>query len=83
MNRAPTPRSHRQRAATFAPLKIRISSDGSMAYFLSSDVELSADPDALEFEYRPLGSGTVLYAELNIETSSGATATTAATGTIP
>ena len=69
--------------STFAPLKIRISSDGSLAYFLSSDVELSADPDVLEFGYRPLDSGTLLYAELNIETSSGATATTAATGTLP
>ena len=69
--------------STFAPLKIRISGDGSMAYFLSSDVSLSADPDVLTFDYRPLDSGTLLYAELNIETSSGATATSAATGTLP
>ncbi len=69
--------------STFAPLKIRISGDGSLAYFLSSDVTLSADPDVLTFDYRPLDSGTLLYAELNIETSSGATATSAATGTLP
>ena len=69
--------------STFAPLKIRLSSDGSMEYFLSSDIELSADPDALEFDYRPLDSGTLLYAELNIETSSGEIATSAATGTKP
>ena len=69
--------------STFAPLKIRLSSDGSMEYFLSSDIELSADPDALVFEYRPLDSGTLLYAEVNIETSSGEIATSAATGTKP
>ena len=69
--------------STFAPMKIRISSDGSLAYFVSSDVELSADPDLLSFDYRPLDSGTVLYAELNISTSSGATATSSATGTLP
>jgi hypothetical protein len=69
--------------STFAPLKIRISSDGSQAYFVSSDVELSADPDLLEFGYRPLDSGTLLYAELNITTSSGETATSSATGTLP
>jgi hypothetical protein len=69
--------------STFAPLKISIAADGSMAYFLSSDVELSADPDVLSFDYRPLDSGTLLYAELNIETSSGATATSSATGTLP
>ncbi len=54
-----------------------------MEYFLSSDVALSADPDALMFEYRPLDSGTLVYAELNIETSAGETATTSATGTMP
>jgi hypothetical protein len=37
----------------------------------------------LSFDYRPLDSGTLLYAELNIETSSGATATSSATGTLP
>ena len=69
--------------STFAPLKIRLSADGSLAYFLASDIELSADPDVLQFGYRQLDSGTLLYAELNIETSSGATATSAATGTLP
>jgi len=69
--------------STFAPLKIRVSSDGSMEYFLSSDIELSADPDALVFAYRPLDSGTLLYAEVTIETSSGEIATSAATGTKP
>lgn len=69
--------------STFQPLKTRLSSDGSMEYFLSSDVALSADPDALEFEYRPLPSGTLLYAELDIETSSGEIATSSATGTKP
>jgi len=69
--------------STFQPLKIRLSSDGSVEYFVSSNVELSADPDALVFEYRPLDSGTLLYAELNIETSSGEIDTSSATGTKP
>jgi hypothetical protein len=68
--------------STFSPLKIRYDASGQ-SYFLSSDIELSADPDVLEFGYRPLDSGTFIYAELNIVTSSGAFATTAATGTIP
>ena len=69
--------------STFAPLKISIASDGSRTYFLSSDVELSADPDALSFDYRALESGTLLYAELVIQDSAGGTAISAATGTIP
>ena len=69
--------------STFAPLKISIASDGSRTYFLSSDVELSADPDALTFDYRALESGTLLYAELVIQDSAGGTAISAATGTIP
>ncbi len=68
--------------STFAPLKIRLDSSGQ-SYFLSSDVELTADPDALEFGYRPLDSGTLLYAELNIVTSSGESAVSSATGTKP
>ncbi|MEQ1736846.1 MAG: hypothetical protein ABL886_10660, partial [Rhodoglobus sp.] len=68
--------------STFSPLKIRYDSSGQ-SYFLSSDVELSADPDLLEFGYRPLDSGTLIYAELNIVTSSGAGAISSATGTIP
>jgi hypothetical protein len=69
--------------STFAPLKISIASDGSVAYFVSSDIELSADPDALTFGYRQLDSGTLLYAELNIQNSAGETATSSATGTLP
>jgi hypothetical protein len=68
--------------STFSPLKIRYDASGQ-SYFLSSDVELSADPDVLEFGYRPLDSGTVIFAELNIVTSSGAGATSSATGTKP
>jgi hypothetical protein len=69
--------------STFAPLKIRY--DGSTReYFVSSPVELSADPDALEFGYRPLDSGTVIYAELDIFTSSSGTpAISSAIGTKP
>jgi hypothetical protein len=69
--------------STFAPLKIRLESDGSASFFLASDVELSADPDALQFGYRKLESGTIVYAELNIENSAGVNATSAATGTLP
>ncbi|HEX7834526.1 MAG TPA: clostripain-related cysteine peptidase, partial [Pseudolysinimonas sp.] len=69
--------------STFAPLKISIANDGSRKYFLSSDVYLSADPDALSFDYRKLDSGTLLYAELVIQNSAGETDTSAATGTLP
>lgn len=69
--------------STFAPLKIRVDASGRN-YFVSSPVELSADPDLLEFGYRPLDSGTVLYAELNILTSSSnVPAISSATGTKP
>jgi hypothetical protein len=69
--------------STFSPLKIQIAADGSQSYFLSSDVELAADPNALTFGYRQLDTGTQVYAELNIQTSTGEIATTSAVGTLP
>jgi hypothetical protein len=69
--------------STFSPLKIQIAADGSQSYFLSSDVGLAADPNALTFGYRQLDPGTQVYAELNIQTSTGEIATTSAVGTLP
>jgi hypothetical protein len=69
--------------STFSPLKIQIAADGSQSYFLSSDVGLAADPNALTFGYRQLDPGTQVYAELNIQTSTGEIATSSAVGTLP
>lgn len=67
--------------ATFEALKIDLASN---AFFQSSpSILLSADPDALQFEYRPLASGTTVYAEVVIENSAGQALSAGGTGVKP
>jgi len=67
--------------ATFEALKIDLATNG---YFQSTpSILLSADPDALQFEYRPLASGTTVYAEVVIENSAGQALSAGATGVKP
>ena len=69
--------------STFSPLKISLGADGSETLFLASQVGIDTNPDNLAFGYRQLDSGTLLYAELTIESGTGELATTTATGTLP
>ena len=65
----------------FEALKIDL---GSNSYFQSSpSILLSADPDALQFEYRALPSGTTVYAQVVIENSAGQSLSAGATGVKP
>ena len=67
--------------ATFEALKIDLASN---SFFQSSpSILLSADPDALGFEYRPLASGTTIYAEVVISNSAGQAISASGTGVKP
>jgi hypothetical protein len=67
--------------ATFEALKIDLASN---SFFQSSpQILLSADPDVLQFDYRPLPSGTTIYAEVVIENSAGQALAASGTGVKP
>jgi hypothetical protein len=67
--------------ATFEALKIDLQSN---QFFQSTpQILLSADPDALVFDYRKLATGTTVYAEVVIQNSAGEAAISGATGVIP
>lgn len=67
--------------ATFEALKIDL---GSNTFFQSSpSILLSADPDLLQFDYRPLPSGTTIYAEVVIVNSAGQALAASGTGVKP
>ncbi|MEO8095868.1 MAG: clostripain-related cysteine peptidase, partial [Pseudolysinimonas sp.] len=67
--------------ATFEALKLNL--DSNQFFQSTPAILLSADPDGLKFNYRPLESGTKVYAEVDIQNSAGDTAISSATGVLP
>ncbi|MGE3194610.1 MAG: clostripain-related cysteine peptidase [Microbacteriaceae bacterium] len=67
--------------ATFEALKIDLATN---TFFQSSpSILLSADPDLLQFDYRPLPSGTTIYAQVVIVNSAGQALAASGTGIKP
>jgi hypothetical protein len=69
--------------AAFEALKVR-PQNGQLTYFQSDPgVSISADTDTLQFGYRKLDSGTIVYAEIRAVNAAGEGDAAAATGVIP
>lgn len=69
--------------ATFEALKPKSTGQGFSYERSAPGTEVAADTNKLTFQYRPLPSGTAIYAEVIIQNAAGEGASAAATGTIP